>query len=164
MRIVKIIALSVLTVVPMNAFAAALSFGGTSTGNDPVEIKSETLNVNQETNQAIFEGDVIAVQGALRIYAPRITVDYVEIDGKTEIDMVTGIGGVTVVNGPESAEGDQAVYFLRQNEIVMVGDVIAINGPTTVTGDKMVVNTTTGAANMSGNVKTLLNAGSAKDE
>ncbi|MGB0958902.1 MAG: lipopolysaccharide transport periplasmic protein LptA [Halocynthiibacter sp.] len=159
MRIVKLLALSFLMGLPNVVQAAMLSFGGTSNGEDPVEIKSENLTVNQETGQAIFVGDVIVVQGELRVYAPRITVDYAETNGKTEIDTVTAMGGTTVVNGAESAEASRMVYSLKQSEIVMTGQVIAVNGPTTVTGDQMVVDTRSGNAEMSGNVKTILNAG-----
>lgn len=140
-----------------NAFAqgAQVNFGGIQNDPDaPIEVTSNQLDVNQDEGWAIFTGDVIVGQGEMRLFAPWVKVFYTE--GGGDIERVEAKDGVTLVNGPEAAEGETAVYTLSDSMIVMVGDVLVTQGGSAVSGDTLRANMDTGEARVEGRVRSLL--------
>lgn len=130
---------------------------------EPVEVTSNQLTVDQNAGSAVFTGDVVVVQGEIRINAPEMIVQYIiEPDGTvgTEVDTITATGGVLMVTPSEEAESDQAVYTLARDEVVMTGNVLLTQGPNTINGTRMVWDVTTGAGQMEGRVRTILQPGS----
>jgi lipopolysaccharide export system protein LptA len=122
--------------------------------DQPVEVTSERLEVDQNDGIATFIGDVIVVQGELRMTAPRVRVEYsTGDDGRIEFMHATG--GVTMLNGSETAEGEEAVYTVDAGTVVLTGDVIVTQGPNVVAGEKLSVNLDTGAGTMEGRVRTI---------
>ncbi|WP_170336667.1 LptA/OstA family protein [Ruegeria arenilitoris] len=123
----------------------------------PVEVTSETLNVNQEDGSAEFIGDVIVIQGEMRLTAERVLVIYNE--GRSAIERMEATENVVLVSPPDAAEGDWAEYTIDSGVIVMKGNVLLTQGPSVISGDQMVANLTSGTATMSGRVKTILQPG-----
>lgn len=123
----------------------------------PVEVTSETLNVNQEDGSAEFIGDVIVIQGEMRLTAERVLVIYNE--GRSAIERMEATENVVLVSPPDAAEGDWAEYTIDSGVIVMKGNVLLTQGPSVISGDEMVANLTSGTATMSGRVKTILQPG-----
>lgn len=147
----------VLAFMAANAFAqgAQLNFGGVQNDPDaPIEVTSNQLEVNQDEGWAIFSGDVIVGQGEMRLFAPWVKVFYTE--GGGDIERVEAKDGVTLVNGPEAAEGDTAVYTLADGMMVMVGNVLVTQGGSAVSGDRLRANLDTGEARVEGRVRSLL--------
>ncbi len=134
---------------------AQVSFGGLRQDPSlPVEVTSEELQVDQEDGTAIFTGDVLVTQGALRLTAPRLEVTYTEGQGG-RIEKVRATGGVTLVNGQEAAESEAAVYTLGTGEVVMTGDVLLTQGETALTGDALDIDLATGTGRMRGRVRSI---------
>ncbi|SHL09720.1 lipopolysaccharide export system protein LptA [Roseovarius marisflavi] len=137
------------------AQGALVAFGSTQRDRDlPVEVTSETLNVNQNDNTAVFTGNVVIGQGEMRLSAPRVLVVYLE--DQSGIESLEATGGVTVVSGPDAAEAARAEYNIVTGMIRMQGDVLLVQGDNAITGDTLIVDTTAGTAQVSGRVKTLL--------
>ncbi|MDG1530703.1 MAG: lipopolysaccharide transport periplasmic protein LptA [Paracoccaceae bacterium] len=124
----------------------------------PIEIESDKFSVDQSTNLAVFLGNVLVVQGLLRLSADQVNVEYAS-DESNDISAVIAVGNVTFVNGAEAAEAQRAEYTLATNEIVMTGDVLVTQGRSALSGQKMVVNLETGKGEMIGRVKTILRSG-----
>jgi lipopolysaccharide export system protein LptA len=122
--------------------------------DQPVEVTSERLEVDQNDGIATFIGDVIVVQGELRMTAPRVRVEYTTGD-EGRIEYMHATGGVTMLNGSETAEGEEAVYTVDAGTVVLSGDVIVTQGPNVVAGEKLSVNLDTGAGTMEGRVRTI---------
>lgn len=120
----------------------------------PVEVTSDTLDVNQTAGSAEFLGNVLVGQGEMRLSAERVLVIYNE--EASGIERMEATGNVVLVNGPDAAQSDRADYSIETGVIVMTGDVLLTQGPNALTSDKMTVNLTTGTANMVGRVKTIL--------
>lgn len=121
---------------------------------EPVEVTSERLEVDQNGGIATFVGEVVVVQGELRMTAPRVRVEYsTGEDGR--IESMHATGGVTMLNGSETAEGEEAVYRVDAGTVVMTGDVIVTQGPNVVAGETLSVNLDTGAGTMEGRVRTI---------
>lgn len=121
----------------------------------PVEVTSDTLDVNQADGSAEFTGSVVVGQGEMRLSADRVLVIYNdEADG---IERMEATGDVLLVNGPDAAaEADRADYTVATGIVVMTGNVLLTQGPNALTSDRMTVNLVTGTANMTGRVKTIL--------
>ena len=132
-----------------------VSFGGLRADPTlPVEVTAETLDVDQETGEAIFQGDVLIAQGDMKLSAPRVRVVY---DSETsQIARMEATGGVTLVSGTDAAEAQRADYTIDDGVIVMTGDVLLTQGPSAITAERMTVNLTTGSAQMTGRVRTIL--------
>lgn len=120
----------------------------------PVEVTSETLNVNQEDGTAEFLGNVIVIQGEMRLTAERVLVIYNE--AQSAIERMEATENVVLVSPPDAAEGDWAEYTIDSGVIEMKGNVLLTQGPSVISGDEMIANLNTGLATMSGRVKTIL--------
>ncbi len=141
--------------VSASAQETQVAFG--SVNNDPtlpVEVTSKTLNVNQEDGSAEFLGDVIVIQGEMRLTAERVLVIYNE--EQSAIERMEATENVVLVSPPDAAEGDWAEYTIESGVIVMKGNVLLSQGPSTISGDQMNANLTTGLATVTGRVKTIL--------
>lgn len=124
---------------------------------EEIEVTSQTLSVDQETGFAIFEGDVVVIQGELRMSAERVEVLF--IDETNEISRLIATGGVLLANAEDEAEADRADYDITTQMLTMTGDVLVNQGETLISADSMVVNVTDGSAVMQGRVRTTLQQG-----
>lgn len=124
---------------------------------EEIEVTSQTLSVDQETGFAIFEGDVVVIQGELRMSAERVEVLF--IDETNEISRLIATGGVLLANAEDEAEADRADYDITTQMLTMTGDVLVNEGETVIAADSMVVNVTDGSAVMQGRVRTTLQQG-----
>lgn len=123
----------------------------------PVEVSADELNVDQTTGAAIFTGNVVIGQGAMRLSAPRVLVIY--RDNEAGIERLEATGGVTLASGEDAAEAQRADYDIDDGVIVMTGDVLMAQGRSALSADRMTVNLDDGTARMQGRVKTILQTG-----
>lgn len=137
------------------AYGQGIAFGPfRQDPNDPVEVTSDRLEVDQTAGIATFIGDVIVIQGQMHLTAPRVRVEYTTGD-EGRIDNMHATGGVTMVNGEETAEGSNAIYDVDGGTVTMTGDVIVTQGRNVVAGEKLYVDLDTGAGTMEGRVRTI---------
>lgn len=156
----KMIATALAALVGLSQPAAAqiaIGFGGVAhDSNQPVEAISDTLTIDQTNGRALFSGNVIIIQGDLRIAAQDVEVIYTDQDGERSVDEVIATGGVLITRGEDAAEGTDAVYAVAAALLTMTGDVLVTQGTTTIAGDRMVVDMTTGDGIVEGRVRTVL--------
>lgn len=144
------------------AQGTSIAFGGLSHDVSlPIEITADQLEINQADGTANFVGNVIIGQGEMRLSAGAVLVEYATENGGTtgEISRLIASGGVTLVNGSEAAEAQDATYIISTGEIIMSGGVILTQGRNALSSDRMVINLTAGTGRMEGRVKTILQAG-----
>jgi lipopolysaccharide export system protein LptA len=142
-----------LTVLP--ALAQQVQFGGMQQDTSaPVEVTADQLQVNQSDGTALYTGNVLIVQGEMRLSAPRVLVVYSETAGR--IDRMEASGGVTMVSGSEAAEAERADYSIEDGQVVMSGNVLLTQGENALTSERMTVDLSDGTAQMSGRVRTVL--------
>ncbi|RMA42836.1 LptA/OstA family protein [Rhodophyticola porphyridii] len=126
-----------------------------------IEVTADALTLNQETGNAVFTGNVIIVQGDLRIAAGEVTVFYnTEDGGAQDVSRVEATGGVLVTRGVDAAEGQSAAYEVASSLMTLSGGVLVTQGATAISGDRMVVNMATGDGTVEGRVRTVLQQGS----
>ncbi len=135
-----------------------VSFGGLKADTSlPVEITSENLTVNQADGTAVFSGQVLVIQGEMRLEAGEIRVQY-DVTGKA-IDKLFASGGVLMVNASDAAQAAEAVYTIDTGEVVMSGGVLMSQGQTTIKGDQLHINLKSGTGRMEGGVTTTFQPG-----
>ncbi len=157
-RVVSVWFALVFATMPASAQEAQVAFGSVKADPTlPVEVTSETLNVNQENGSAEFIGNVIVIQGEMRLTAERVLVIYNQ--ERSAIERMEATENVVLVSPPDAAEGDWAEYTIDSGVIEMKGNVLLTQGPSVISGDQMTANLTTGTATMSGRVKTILQQG-----
>lgn len=123
----------------------------------PVEITADNLEIDQTSGTAVFTGNVVVGQNDLRLTAARVLVNYDDASG--EISSLNATGGVTFVTPTEAAEAQSADYNLDAGTLNMMGDVLLTQGASAIASDVMLVEMSTGAAQMNGNVRTIFNQG-----
>lgn len=124
----------------------------------PVEVIADALEVDQKTGNATFVGNVVIGQGDMRLTAGKVVIVYKTGTESTggKISQMVASQGVVLVNGPEAAEANEAIYTIDDAQIVMTGDVVLTQGNNALAAGKMVVDLNTGKAQMTGRVKTIL--------
>lgn len=156
-RPLLILALVAMTGLP--ALAQNMTFGGMRADTSaPVEVAADNLSVNQADGSAVFTGNVVIGQGEMRLSAATVHVTYGE-GGQNRIRALRAVGDVTLVSGEDAAEAAEAVYDVEAGQVTLTGDVVLAQGANVLTGDRMVVDLATGAAEVAGRVRTILQPG-----
>lgn len=133
--------------------ASGLGSGFKQDPNLPVEITSEDLTVDQTAATATFSGQVLAVQGQLRLTAEKVLVEYAR--ETSSMTRMTATGAVVVTTPTEAAEAASAVYDLKSGTLVMEGSVLLTQEVGAISGDRLTVNLDAGTARMEGRVRTV---------
>ena len=82
-----------------HAQQAEVAFGGIRADTSlPVEVTADTLSVNQTDGTATFSGNVLVVQGDMRLSAERVEVVYGSAD-RSRIERLHASGQVALVSG-----------------------------------------------------------------
>ena len=135
---------------------ATVAFGGIkSDTSQPVEVTADQLSVNQTDGTATFTGNVVVIQGDLRLGASTVRVEYAT-DDRTRVERIVASGGVTLVSAAEAAEAKDAVYTVANGQVVMTGDVLLTQNGGTIAGQKLSVDLKTGTGQMDGRVRTII--------
>lgn len=154
----RTILLAALLASPAAAQQAGVRFGGLQQDTSlPVEVTSDNLSVDQVSGGALFTGNVLVIQGEMRMTAGEIRVEYAQ-DGQG-IQSLHATGGVTLVSPTDAAEASEAVYTIDSGSVVMTGNVLLTQGSATISGQKLSVNLKDGTGAMSGGVKTIFTPG-----
>lgn len=147
------LAASILPGGAVRAEGTNVAFGGIqSDTTQPVELNADTLSVNQADGSAVFSGNVLVVQGQMRLTADELRVQY-KAD-RSGIETLFATGKVLLVNATDAAQADHAVYTIDSGDVVMTGNVLLTQGPTATSADKLIVNLKTGTGRMEGRVST----------
>ncbi|GLS86167.1 organic solvent tolerance protein OstA [Cypionkella aquatica] len=135
------------------AEGAAVSFGGLKGDTTAqVEMNADTLTVSQADGTAVFSGNVVVSQGAMKLSANEVRVAYGA--DKTSIETLYATGKVLLVNATDAAQADNAVYTIASGEVVMTGNVLLTQGQAAMSAGKLVIDLKTGLGRMEGRVKT----------
>ncbi len=144
------------------AHSADTPFGGLKhDSSQPIEIVSDSLEVSQADQIAVFSGSVEAKQGTMVLTSDRLDVyfdqdsDGSQSAGAAEdetgaIRRVVAVGSVFLTNGAESAKGERADYDVETGKIKMTGDVILTQGANAIRGEVLNIDLNTGFGKVEG--------------
>ena len=142
--------------LPMAAWAqqAEVAFGGLRQDTTlPVEVKADSLAINQADGTATFTGNVLVGQGEMRLAARTVRVEYAE--GGKAIARLHATGDVTLASATDAAEADAAIYTVETGTVVMTGNVLLTQGQSAISGEKLLIDLKAGTGRMEGGVSTI---------
>ena len=148
--------------------------------DQPVKIKSDSLEVRDKSQQATFIGKVKLTQGDTILQCQRLVIFYEggsaapapaqkkgaqtaqkseqkggALGGGQQIKRAEAKGDVLVTQKDQTAKGDNGVFDMKSNTVTLMGNVVVTQGTNVLRGDRMVVDLTTGVARVeSGQSKT----------
>ncbi|WP_224963267.1 lipopolysaccharide transport periplasmic protein LptA [Geomonas subterranea] len=114
------------------ALATAGNAAQGGANKEPLKIKSDTLNTDNEKKTATFEGKVVARQGDMTLYTDRLVVSY--SGPNNEVSQVEAFGSVRIVQEERQATGAHGVYDPKLARIVLDGNPKVVSGEDVVTG------------------------------
>lgn len=161
--------LAVLMIAALQASAAAqIGFGNRQNSDQPIEIASDTLEVQQDKQLAIFRGKVDVVQGDTRLRSDELHVYYRDRQAQqtaggtapaaparatpanspgpdaSSITKIEAKGNVFVSTPKERAQGQFGVYDVDKKTITLTGDVLLTSDQSTVRCQRAVMHQDTG--------------------
>lgn len=127
----------------------------------PVEITSDSLELDQGAATAVFIGAVRVGQGTLRLAADRVEVFYAEAPdgGQGAVERLEAVGSVTLANGVQAAESENASYDVAAGIVEMTGDVVLTQGPNALSSQSLRIDLATGTGTLEGRVRTIFSPG-----
>ncbi len=134
-------------------------------GDKPIQIESDKLEVRQTDSAAIFSGNVTVTQGPTLLKAGKMTVYYVKdanaakgaaagasaMTGSSNIDHLVVENKVYIKSNDQVATGDDATFDMKTQVMVLSGkEVVLSQGANILKGCKLTVQMKTGLAQFSG--------------
>jgi lipopolysaccharide export system protein LptA len=114
-----------------------------------VEITADVFTVEEESQEAIFTGNVVVVHPNVTVWAPTVVATYGE-GGTTDIETFVASGGVRLKTKDQDATGEQAVFTPADQMLRLTGNVVVNNASGRVSSTELVVNLDTGLSTFTG--------------
>ncbi len=130
---------------------------GNGGGDEPIEISSDRLVLEQNRQLATFTGNVDAIQGDTTLRTDKLLVFYTSDEERRasgsdqSVKRLEAEGNVIIIQPGETAEGDSGVYDLAAGKMVLIGNVVLTQGKSVVKGDRLDVDRNTGVSVVSVN-------------
>ena len=99
-----------------------------------VEISAERMEILRTTQEALFQGEVVIQQGALRMECGSLRIRY--DDGGAIVSLKAG-GGLRIRSAQGSARADRAEYDKATGDIVLHGAVSFSDGTNRFTAERL---------------------------
>ncbi len=137
------------------ALAQQMTEGFSLQGDQPIQIESDQLTVDQQKNTAVFTGNVGVVQGDTSLKTNKMTVYYAKgsdlSSGATKVDRMELEGKVYIKSKDQIATADQGTFNMVSNVMVLTGkQVVLTQGQNVVVGCKLTAHMNTGQAQLDG--------------
>src|SRR5207244_7989087 len=119
---------------PKPARTASPFQGFSSDNGKPINVKSDSIELHQQEQFAIFIGRVVAVQGDSTLRAPKLIVYYdeagtdVQTSPSGAIKRLEAVGGVIVTSKDQRATGSRGVFDMKTNRATLFGNVVLVQG------------------------------------
>ncbi|MCE2927817.1 MAG: lipopolysaccharide transport periplasmic protein LptA [Rickettsiales bacterium] len=153
-----LIAFSLLAI--SGAANAAAPKAGKHDTKQPIEINADTLEVFQQENRAVFTGNVVAIQGDVRLKSDRMNVFYSSDQGgdskakadanpaQGAIDRIEVTGNVFLSTPQETASGATGEYDVKAEQVRLNSNVVLTRENNVLKGDKLIYSFATGKSQL----------------
>lgn len=158
-RLALFLVLTVFATLPATAQDTQIRFGQSlRLQGSAIEVTADSLSVDQTTGATEFSGNVLAVQGEMRISAGSLRLEYAPgaTEGSQRISRLVASGDVTMVTPDEAIEGQGIVYSLADQTLEVTGNVLLVQGDNMLSGQQFTADLRTGAGRMTGRVRTII--------
>jgi lipopolysaccharide export system protein LptA len=123
---------------------------------EPIHITSDSLEYDYKTNVVVYRGDVIAIQGDMKVRSDTLTVTLAGREGAgvpgapehdadpskaggQKVQQIVAVGNVRIDNGTRWATGGRAVFEQASRTLVLTETPVLHDGPNEVAGDRVLV-------------------------
>jgi lipopolysaccharide export system protein LptA len=121
--------------------------------NVPVKITGDNFVVDDTAQMATFTGNVVVTKTDLKLWAPKVVIDYAGGD-TSSIKSFVATGGVRIKTKDQDATGDKAVYDPSSKLLHLTGHVMVVSAAGTVGSSELVVNLETNTSVFTGKTGT----------
>jgi len=112
----------------------------------PIHIEADRMTSTEKTSSVVFEGDVDAKQGDIRIRADKMTVHYTapeKTNGETkkvsqQVEKLICVGNVEVSRGEWLGTGKKMIYLAKERQVILLSSAKAWQGQNMVAGSKII--------------------------
>lgn len=126
-------------------------------GDAPIEIVSDRLEVRDQEQTAIFTGNVSLVQDTFLLRTVRMVVHYAGTgEGSTsgngtQVERIEAEGKVYIKSNEQVATGDHGTFEMATGVMVLTGkEVVLTEGDNVVVGCRLTMNTKSGESQVDG--------------
>jgi lipopolysaccharide export system protein LptA len=125
-------------------------------GDEPIQIESDRLEVRDADNLAIFTGNVTVTQGETVMRAGTMRVFYsgeggAGSAGAGDIERLEVDGGVHMRSGDQVATGDQGSFNMVTEVLVLTGEEVVLSeGDNVIMGCRLTIQMQSGQAQLDG--------------
>lgn len=125
-------------------------------GDEPIQIESDKLEVNDKDSSAVFSGNVSVVQGPTLLKAGKMTVYYAKGEGSAatgsaNIDRIDVENNVYVKTDKQEATGERGTFDMKSEILVLTGkEVVLSEGPNVLVGCKLTADMKSSKARLEG--------------
>lgn len=120
---------------------AGIELKAATPASDMIEVESDRLDVNKAKGQAIFMGNVKAVQGDILIKGATLTLFF--DDTAKKINKMIADKNVFIRWEEKESTCDKAVYTLPDKVLELTGNVVITRGEERVSGQRVIIDTIT---------------------
>jgi lipopolysaccharide export system protein LptA len=103
----------------------------------PIDVTADRVSADSARNTVTFEGNVVARQADVTLYADRIQADYSREAGA--IDRIEAEGNVRFVQEDREARSPRATFQNLEQRIVLSGGATLRQGQNTVQGETLTI-------------------------
>jgi lipopolysaccharide export system protein LptA len=156
-RIPAALAVAFLSCVSVSAHAQSTTSqmeGLKLSGDQPIQIQSDQLEIKDQEKKAFFTGNVNVVQGSTTLRAGKMTVLYTGqggsvTAGNADIDKIFLEDTVFLSSGTQQATADKGEFDMASQTFVLSGkQVVLSEGPNVFKGCKLTVHMENGQAKL----------------
>jgi lipopolysaccharide export system protein LptA len=110
---------------------------GEEPGTRPIEISADRLSADSVKSSVVFEGNVVAKQADVTLYADHLFAEY--SPGAGVIEKIVAEGNVRVTQEDREARAERGVFYNLEQRIVLSGDAGLTQGGNTVKGETVTI-------------------------
>jgi len=104
--------------------------------NIPVHITADKLTAFDKKGLYIFDGNVVATRGDVKLKADKMKV-YKNLKSGS-IDKIVCLGHVVITREDKKAEADKAIYYAKKSMVVLEGNATVLSGKNNIKADRIV--------------------------
>lgn len=150
-----ILAAGLLSASGASAQTTESRMSGLALSNDePIQIESDLLKIDEQTSKATFTGNVKVVQGDTTLQAGEMIVNYTKnggtvSSGAADIEEIELYQKVLIVSGTQTATADEGNFNMADEILVLTGEKVVLTDAENVfIGCKLTVQMKTGQAKL----------------
>lgn len=116
----------------------------------PFDLSAERFEVRDKDGVSLFSGNVIAIQGDLKLVADRARAFYARTAKTLTVRRVDAQGAVKLTSPSETVSAAWGIYDLESRVVTLGGDVVLTRGEDVIRGQRLELNLKTGVTTLDG--------------